>query len=304
MANIYINADTGNDTTGDGSAGSPYLTLGKAHTEAASGDTVICQKSTASYAFTNINFTKNLNIQGESPVVEDQIFDGAGQIISWHWSLPGLTINISKLTFQNALSQDTAGNFGEALFQYFDDTSTLPTVASFTDCIFRDLNIGCGRNTGGMFGGNDVRAHNFIVTLTRCVFYRVRKRADSVATNGVWLFGQWGVDPNSRLNIINCSLHFDGAGATAFDKFMRVPIAPGSGSTLTITNTIIQAGGDTLDFGEDYSSNILSFSCFNNMTSVPPASASITDDPLFVDPINGNLKLRPGSPCSNTGVIL
>ena len=55
----YLNADTGDDSTGDGSSSTPWLTISKAHTEASSGDTIICQDSTAEYAFSTIIFTKS-----------------------------------------------------------------------------------------------------------------------------------------------------------------------------------------------------------------------------------------------------
>ena len=67
MATYYINADTGNDTTGDGSQGNPWLTIGKAHSIAAIGDTIILQDSIARYRHpTNTDFSKYLIIEGES----------------------------------------------------------------------------------------------------------------------------------------------------------------------------------------------------------------------------------------------
>lgn len=41
-ADVYVNYNTGNDTTGDGSSGSPYKTFHKGYTEASAGDRVIC----------------------------------------------------------------------------------------------------------------------------------------------------------------------------------------------------------------------------------------------------------------------
>lgn len=41
MANWYFNADTGNDTTGDGSAATPYLTIDKCLSQITAGDTIL-----------------------------------------------------------------------------------------------------------------------------------------------------------------------------------------------------------------------------------------------------------------------
>ena len=46
MATYYINADTGDDTTGDGSSALPWATLSKGITGSASGDTIFAQNST------------------------------------------------------------------------------------------------------------------------------------------------------------------------------------------------------------------------------------------------------------------
>jgi len=39
-ATVYTNSSTGNDTTGDGTSGTPYKTFHKAYTEASASDTI------------------------------------------------------------------------------------------------------------------------------------------------------------------------------------------------------------------------------------------------------------------------
>lgn len=53
MATTWYIAPTGNDTTGNGTEGTPYLTVNKCHTVGANGDTVVCAEGTyREYAFT------------------------------------------------------------------------------------------------------------------------------------------------------------------------------------------------------------------------------------------------------------
>lgn len=74
-ATLYINSSTGNDTTGDGSSGSPYASFHKVYTVASSGDTV---DATGTFTWTNAAETgdsgttgytlaKNLTIAGHGP---------------------------------------------------------------------------------------------------------------------------------------------------------------------------------------------------------------------------------------------
>jgi len=60
---LYV-ATTGNDGTGDGSAGAPYLTIAKGVSEASSGDTVYIVSGTYNINAT-IDVAVGINIMGE-----------------------------------------------------------------------------------------------------------------------------------------------------------------------------------------------------------------------------------------------
>lgn len=62
---IYV-ATTGNDETGDGSAGAPYLTLGHAVTQATAGDTIYVTAGTYNINAT-IDVPVGISIMGEGP---------------------------------------------------------------------------------------------------------------------------------------------------------------------------------------------------------------------------------------------
>lgn len=69
-ATTWYVATTGNDSTGDGSSGNPWLTLQKCHNSAASGDTCIIQAGTYTTASTSqfVSISKsNLTFQSETP---------------------------------------------------------------------------------------------------------------------------------------------------------------------------------------------------------------------------------------------
>jgi hypothetical protein len=73
-ATIYTNSISGNDSTGDGTSGSPYKTFTKAYTAASSGDTIDLTGTftwtdadeTLDVATTGVTLQKNLTIQGQS----------------------------------------------------------------------------------------------------------------------------------------------------------------------------------------------------------------------------------------------
>jgi hypothetical protein len=77
---------------------------------------------------------------------------------------------------------------------------------------------------------------------------------------------------------------------------------------MTFTNTIIKAEVSTPGYLYEHSSYTpptFNICCIHNFTSATNGfGASITSDPLLIDPINGNLKLQPSSPCIGTGTII
>jgi hypothetical protein len=71
---IYVNGNTGSDTTGDGSQGNPYLTIGKGITVSTAGDTVIVEAATYTEAIT---ISKAITVQGAGR--DTTIIDATGE---------------------------------------------------------------------------------------------------------------------------------------------------------------------------------------------------------------------------------
>lgn len=74
-ATIYVNSSSGNDSSGDGSSGSPYKTFHKGYTQASDGDTLdltgtfdwSSADETGDSAVSGYTISKNLTLDGSSP---------------------------------------------------------------------------------------------------------------------------------------------------------------------------------------------------------------------------------------------
>jgi uncharacterized repeat protein (TIGR01451 family) len=175
-ANLYVNT-TGDDTTGDGSATLPFLTIAKGVTTAVSGDTVIIAPGTYTGAGNkNIDINKDITIQGAG---ENQtIIDLEGSGYAFEFASPS-TATVKNLTIKNGSTSDYGGairNFGATLsiqdcsFQdnaagreggaiYNTGTLTI-TGSSFTD----------NKLMGGGHGGAIYNPYGGILTINNCNF--------------------------------------------------------------------------------------------------------------------------------------
>lgn len=130
-ANLYVNT-TGDDTTGDGSATLPFLTIAKGVTTAVSGDTVIIAPGTYTGAGNkNIDINKDITIQGAG---ENQtIIDLEGSGYAFEFASPS-TATVKNLTVKNGST-----NEGAAIRNY-------GATVNVQDCTFKD-------NTADWYGG-------------------------------------------------------------------------------------------------------------------------------------------------------
>lgn len=130
-------------------------------------------------------------------------------------------------------------------------------------------------------------------TFHDCVFHYRSHEGNTMLTN-----------TQSGCDFQRCSFHFDLSAHTS-----SVAAAFGLDNATTLKNCIISADASTF-----ISSSILEFSdtavncCINNMGAVNDQGGGTGDgtnnvfaDPQFVDSVNGDLRLRPTSPCINAG---
>lgn len=278
MSVFYI-SPAGNDTTGNGSSATPWATISKAHTSAASGDTIICKTGTIAWA--DQTFTKSLTIQGEArPVYSGSAWTGAtldAGAGARLWIISAsVTVTISDLIFRNA----TCVNNQTPLFR----NSGAAAALSFTRCIFTSLTLLSTSAQGGIYKS---AANNNTYTFNTCVFYGNTYPADGIFNN----FSTTGIVAYFYNTIVY--------GANQI--FGNLNLAPDH--TITAKNCIFQALSST-SFVVNASTWTFIYNTTYNYTSVPSGSNNLTSDPLFVAPASGDFRLRPGSPCVNNGIAL
>jgi hypothetical protein len=278
MATYYLNADTGNDTTGSGTSGSPWKTISKAHTSATSGDTIICQSSTAAYTWSSQTFTKNLTIQGVNSDATGVVFDALGAAFNWYIQS---ILTFYYITFKNATG----------LYDPFY-INTASKSATFYNCKFQDL---ATTNNGGFFSiflidSVNSCSYNFY----NCTFINMESTVASPTVNSI--FGYYNTS-GSSLVLRNCVFHWE-SGVYAPGVFFD------GSATITAKNSVYyNVSGNTARM-TGIGSSSSSYNDYYTMTSAPSGTGDITSDPLFVDAANYNYNLRPTSPCINAGTLV
>jgi predicted outer membrane repeat protein len=180
-ADFYVSA-AGNDTTGDGTVGNPYLTVHTAVIAASANDNIIIVGAVSQTVSTTIG--KNLTFTGTSNASVTRSTTGNLFTVTG-----AFTISFTNITFQNV----TATTAGAA----FSITGPLANV-TFTNCTLSG-NSSSGNNGGGaMFVGN-----TSTVTLTNCL------ATGNSTTNGPG--GAISVIANAVLNISGSTFHNNSA---------------------------------------------------------------------------------------------
>jgi len=294
MADIYFSPD-GNDTTGNGTEETPYLTLSKAHTEATTGDTLHAMAGTHTWVTTTI--TKAVTIQGASPTTT--IFDAGGTTANVYLrnSVNGTIVN--DITFTNN------GTSSPDLPIIFSGVSNATTNLYFNRCIFHTLYYnadgGSGDSDISLFGTAKGFGNTRCGTLNfnSCIFYNIKSTS---AVGYVFADVSWSGSLTATTGLIleNCSIYI--LTASQFQGIFRYNHPSGVVSIQSMTNTIISSA-DALDFGAE-ALFTCTYSCLYNITAGPTGTGVITSDPLLIDPINGDLRLRPDSPCIETGTLI
>ena len=295
MATYYIDP-AGNDSTGDGSEGLPWLTISKAHTESSNGDTIYCLDGT--YTWVSQFFTKTITVTGSGPSAV--IFDG-DTVAGVQWGT-AVDLTVSEITFQDCLvstAQKYRKTFGSS-------TGASRPIYTFSNCIFHDLHAQSDADLAGWgsapFGnmcqsGLGGQSNLVDFRFTSCIFYDFAP----VITGGQ-LFGFTSTVANP-VTLTNCSIYSDTTGLNALAELFHIPH---NDTVITIVNSVFQTV-ESLEFVDGWSGEgtvNATYSCINGFTSTPSGTGVITGDPLYVDPGNDDLRLAKGSPCIDTGTIV
>lgn len=290
MATYYINADTGNDTTGNGSISLPWLTLSKANTSAAAGDTIIVMSATNTYALpcvtTYMQAKAGLRIVGQDKAT--CIFDGGGASMA---TIIDITSNNSlclewrNLTFRNWIE----ANVERGPFDYRSISGT--SYVEITNCIIHNIQtLGAAGAQGLLNMSPD--SPNAKIILTNCLIYDL-----NVSVEGT-LAGQRTV----QLHLINTVV----ANRTSQLLWLIQPRGGANGTIVSKNSIVANLSTGTIDGGSNRTLvETITYSCFYNLTSNIPTlgTGCITTNPLFVDFANADFRLRPSSPCIGTGNV-
>lgn len=285
MADWYI-SPTGNDTTGNGSSGSPWLTLSKAYTGSSSGDTINVAAGT--YTWGPNQTVSNRTITGAG--ASTTIFNAGGAYGFWQGSG---TMNISNITFYNMDIATNPGNYGNPNCQSnFAPTGSSASAWTFTNCIFDTLLVtGSYIGLGGVFasaniqvGGYGIEYGNSTFTISGSLFKGIRRSAS--AGGGSCIF-------SANCTVRNCTFY------TSESTYPLVKIND-SGKTYVGLNNIFYNTGSSFAFG----TATQTYSDVCGVSSPPSGTGNITSDPLFTDVPNNIFRLRPTSPCRGTGITV
>jgi len=293
MAEYFINADTGDDGSGDGSSGNPWETLAYAYDNSGSGDTITCQVSTANYAFVT-DTIEDRTVRGAS-IINPAVFDGSAGTVQW-------TVT-TDTTFQDIVFQNASTDTDDGLFA---DTLTSGETLTFTRVRFSSITANNNVNRGAIVNGESILGEDRNYVFTSCVFDDIMKNGSGVVL--MKFRGSSGFPVDLTLN--HCVFYFANSSPTWTYLFEAHSSA--SEFNITLNNTIIenQTGGGltwkdpALSAGRTEPTNILSHVNTRNITDVPAGTDMTTVDPLFLGPSTGNFNLDPTSTLIGGGVSI
>ena len=238
-----------------------------------------------------------------------------------------LYIQNSSVTLENCtFNQNSAGGEGGAIY-----VKGFPAL-SIKDCRFSENRAQVGgsiwnywdtnvvvvnsifeKNNAQKWGGAILNNASPSFTIENCIFTEnnanwhggailVNWESSPTITNSIFSYNSAGgggaiwIQPGSFSNITNCTFFKNSAG-------WKGGAILNSGSNPTITNSILWNDtapegpeiGKYVDDDPDPTVN----HC--DIQEGYPGNGNINADPLFVDPVNGNLHLQSGSPCIDAG---
>lgn len=291
MATIYI-SPTGNDTTGNGTISTPYLTITKSLSVGSAGDTCYCLDGT--YTMEELVVNKVFTITGSSP--SRVIFDGSIYVGREIQATDSCTI--SNIKFQN----HTRDSYS-AFITISGDNKNL----TVSNCIFDNIiETPHPSAYGGIIGALETTVSlGLTITVNSCIFSNISTAGIAGTTNGcIFFLGNAGTHITfiAKNNTVSISLIAGNWIRGIFSSWGPVVI-----DLLSVQNNIFYniSGNTVYHFSAGVPvPNWESYNDWYLITYTPTGAGDITSDPLFVDAPNGNFNLRQTSPCLDTGVLI
>lgn len=288
MASYYI-ATTGNDTTGAGTLASPWLTYAKFYASSTTGDTCYAAAGTYTYEAMNINsrFLVGAALSGGFPTT---IFDGGGSTFAQ--TTLGGTSGTSNIWFRN-FSSNSNGSGG--CFVY--GASAQPTVHTFTNCVFNDINF-AQVNGGGLFDSPYDRLST-TATFIGCLVFDITSTGSA---NDSAVFRLSAQSYAGTFTLKNCTVRLNYASPSLPLIFAAQDI---KSQWYLYNNIFVDYGSATPTFG--LVANRIAGAANNivyGFSSVPTMTGTISSDPLFVDASADDFRLQADSPAVFAGVLI
>jgi hypothetical protein len=104
-----------------------------------------------------------------------------------------------------------------------------------------------------------------------------------------------GLKDSCHVTVDHCTFYSNAAAIACFEKN-----AGSAGGNAVVTNSILSNCSDASYIVDNKSTMNISFSFADN-DELPADPSNLFGDPLFVDPTGFNFRLKPSSPCKNTG---
>lgn len=291
MATKYI-SPSGNDSTGDGSALNPYLTVTKARAMTSNGDTIYLLAGDYTVTHWPLKTSiANRIMQGAGVLSTVVDFESNGTANTGHYFVTGGTCELNGIQFKNGQPSTT-------LDGWFDIPSL--TTLSVINCGWKDAPLAV--NFWGRLGYRfDASTTGVTVNVIGSFFYNCTCYQTYIGH----LFEIGGVA--NVLNVYNNCIYILSAG-------LLRPLCVRDGSSIArLKNNIFVVESGALKLYSGYrdaaigTGNTITYEnncAYGSWSDIPPGTGNITSDPLLVDPANLNFNLRPSSPCIDTGALI
>jgi hypothetical protein len=270
MATVYIFNGTQSGTA-DGSYSDPYdlSNITTAESDAGSGGIVIFKDG--AYTGTSLTFADgslNYPLTYKAENANDVTITMSTKFTFGNTSLA------SNLTYQDLKFVNSATSIGDRVV--FRQLSTDTSIRHFADrCTYESFVFG----TYFAPASDQER-----LRLTNCVYKH---------TGSSHWMGHLSDATAQDLELIGCTIYSSGTGTSIFNRY-----------NVTLKNTIIFDPNNTITTWQSNGSTTITGACDlvrADGTDLKADANNIAQDPQFVDAANGDVRLRPSSPCIGAG---